>query len=174
MRTKSYSDIMVMALTHDTRAKAIVENDMEAALSKRSVIVSKSLDVFGPNFSKDILKEEMLMKVKHTGADAILTVSLINRENRTRYVPGYAGFVPGFWGYYSYWYPTVYSPGYYTQDRIYYIESNLYDVVTDDLIWTAESETYNPSSLTGFSKDLASILVEKLMKDKILHSLKNK
>jgi hypothetical protein len=167
-RTKSYNHLMIVALTHDGRAKSIVENDLEAAVARQKVSASKSLDIFAPNFSPDLLKDEMLRKIRLTGADAILTVSLINRETQAHYVPGSPGFVPGFWGYYNFWYPTMYSPGYYVQDRIYYIETNLYDAVSDELIWTAQSETYNPSSLTGFSSSLASLLTKKLIKDNII------
>jgi hypothetical protein len=167
-RTKSYGHVVVVALTHDVNAKTVVERDLSGALEAKNVTVMKSLDIFPPAFTKDITKEDMLGKIRLAGADAILTVSMINKETKTSYVPGSPGYVPGFWGYYSYWGPTVYRPGYYTEDRVYYMETNLYDASTDELVWSAQSETYNPSSITGFSKELAKILANRLQKDKII------
>jgi hypothetical protein len=171
---KDYNHIMVIALTHDTNAKTIVENDLADALTRDNIRVSKSREVFSPDATQGPLKDEMISKIKGTGADAILTVSLLNRETHTHYVPGYPGYAPGFWGYYNFWYPTVYTPGYYTQDHVYYIEANLYDVATDDLIWTAESKTYNPASITGFSRDLAALLARKLVHEKVIVARKTK
>jgi len=167
-RTKLYHDVVVLALTQDINAKELVENDLTTALQKKNVVVKPSLDVLPQAFSKETSKDQTLKKIRATGADAILTVSLINKETQRRFVPGSPGFAPGFWGYYSYWSPTVYSPGYYTEDRVYYIETNLYDAASDELIWSAQSETYNPASLTGFSKELATLLANKLEKDNII------
>jgi hypothetical protein len=167
-KTKEYHDVVVVALTHDINAKKLVENDFASALARKGVTVFRSIDVFPPVYSKDILKDEMMAKVKDNGVDAIVTITLLNKETQTHYIPGYPGYAPGFWGYYSFWSPMVYSPGYYTQDRVYYIETNVYDVNTDQLIWSARSETYNPASLTGFSQNLASILATKLRKDDVI------
>ena len=167
-RTKVYHDVVILALTNDIPAKQLVETDMEDALRKQEVSVKSSIDVLPQSFSKETPKDQILKKVRATGADAILSVSLINKETQRRYVPGAPGYVPGFWGYYQYWSPTVYTPGYYTEDRVYYIETNLYDAATDQLIWSAQSESYNPASLTGFSKELANRLAEKLIKDNII------
>ena len=168
MRTKRYQNVVVLALTQDINAKELVETDLSAALEKKNVVVKPSIDVLPQTFSKETSKDQTLQKIRATGADAIVTVSLINKETQRRYVPGSPGYAPGFWGYYSYWSPTVYSPGYYTEDRVYYIETNVYDASSDELIWSAQSESYNPASLTGFSKELATLLANKLEKDNVI------
>jgi hypothetical protein len=167
-KNKTYHSVVVFALTHDIDAKKLVEGDLASALEKKNVSVITSLDAFPPSFTKDTPKEEMLAKVQKAGADAIITVTLLNKQTEAHYVPGYPNYAPGFWGYYSFWYPTVYTPGYYTQDRVYYIETNVYDVNNDALVWSARSETYNPASLTGFSQELAGILANKLRRDNII------
>lgn len=172
----SYDHIVVAALSNNINAKTTVENDLAAALSAKGVTVEKSSDIFPPNFTDNHDdKEEMLKKFQDTGADAILTISLIDRETETRYVPGTYGYEPvtrfnyygAFWGYYSFWYPRIYSPGYYTTDKTYFIETNLYDTNTEQLIWSAQSETYNPSDLPSFSKEFAATIVNKMEEDKI-------
>jgi hypothetical protein len=174
-RTKTYSSIVVAALTHDVNAKSIVENNLTTSLKNKGVVASKSLDVFPPNFTKDVLKEEMLQKIRQTGAEAIITITLIDTETKREYVPGSTGFVsPGFTGYYVTMYPLMYSPGYYTEDKVYYIETNMYDAATEQLIWSAQSETYNPQNLSGFSTELANKITNRLYHAKIIVPFKSK
>ena len=173
-----YNNILVAAMTSSVEAKSTVENDMVNSLVGKGIMVSKSLDVFPPNFGKDITKEEMMSKIRHRGSDAILTVTLVDKRTESRYLPGGYGYAPmpmysRFWGYYNYMYPTMYNnPGYYRQDRIYYMETNLYDAQTENLIWSAQSETYNPKDLSGFSQELANIIANKLEKDGIIRNSK--
>lgn len=164
---------MVAGLTQSIDAKRTIENSMSTALSSKGVAATKSIEVFPPNFGKDITKEDMLNSIRKKGADAILTVSLVDKQTESRYVPGTYGYTPipmynRFWGYYNYMYPTMYSPNYYTEEKIYYMETNLYDADTEELVWSAESETYNPDNLSGFSQTLANIIANKLENDGLI------
>ena len=64
------------------------------------------------------------------------------------------------------------NPAYYAQDCVYYLETNLYDARSEDLVWSAQSETYNPKDLSGFSQVLANQIVNKLEKDGLLRTNK--
>jgi hypothetical protein len=44
----------------------------------------------------------------------------------------------------------------------------LYDAETEDLIWSAQSETYNPVNLETFSENFAEEIVEELQAKKII------
>ena len=64
----------------------------------------------------------------------------------------------------------VYEPGHYTTDRTYYVESNLYDAKTEELIWSAKSKTLNSYDLEQFTKDYIDALYEQMIKDGVLKS----
>ena len=174
---KNYNNILVAALTDNIQAKKTVENDIATRLREDGITVKESINVFPPNFTDDNNdKEYMLNKIKNNHADGILTIALIDKDTKTRYVPGnylyspypaypYYGY---FWGYYSYWYPQLYEPGYYTEDKIYYIETNLYDVDSEKLVWSAQSKTYDPVDLTSFSRDFANKIVSNLEQSHVL------
>jgi hypothetical protein len=168
-----YSTIMVAGLTGNIEAKRTVEDALTLSLQDKGVVVTKSTDAFPPSFTKDASKEDMLKKIRQQGTDAILTVTLVDKQTESRYVPGSYSYAPmpmynRFWGYYNYWGPMSYSPNYYVQDKIYYLETNVYDADSEELVWSAESETYNPENLSGFSQELANILAIKLEKDGII------
>ena len=177
---KNYSSIFIASLSSNNVARATVEGDMAAALEKENISTYKSMDEFSPGIKKDSLnKEEILSKVKNKKTDAILTISLIRKETDSRYVPGEYLYEPiprfayysDFTGYYSYWSPNMRNQGYYVQDKTYFLETNLYDAASEQLIWSAQSKTYNPESLQSFSKEFSKLIVAKLKTDGMLKSV---
>jgi hypothetical protein len=175
---KQVSSILITSLTDKTNVRQTVEKDLTSALEQKSIKAIKSIDILPPSFTegKEPDKDVLLDKIKGTEVDAILTVALIDKETENRYVPGTFDYRPmtrfgyygRFWGYYTQWYPTLYSPGYYTEDKVYFMETNLYDADTEELLWSAQSETYNPVSLSDFSKELSSIVLKKMESDGVL------
>lgn len=176
--SKKYNAVVVTALTDNTGARETAEQNVASVLTQHGVKASKSIDILPPNFTKgkQVDKELLMDKIVSNGSTAILTIALIDQETEEHYIPGTYeyqpitrfGFYGRFSGYYTQWYPTLYSPGYYQQDKVYFIETNVYDARTENLIWSAQSETNNPSSLSGFAKDFAEVVVGKLMKDGII------
>lgn len=49
------------------------------------------------------------------------------------------------------------------------LECNLYDVKSQELIWTGHSEILNPKNLNKLTDDLAGLVVAQLKKDGLLH-----
>lgn len=169
---QAYDRVFVAALTSDVGAKQVMEDQLAEALERQGIRTGKASDVFSPNFTDNDAqdKEKLLSKIRDDKYDAILTISLIDKDSETRYVPGNYAYSPvaryrwygDFWGYYTYWYPSIYEPGYYTQDRVYFIETNLYDAGSEKLVWSGQSESYNPTDLEMFSEDYAEVIVDEL------------
>jgi hypothetical protein len=82
----------------------------------------------------------------------------------TAYYPMNYGYYGSYYGYYNYYYPQIYSPGYYSSDKTYYIETNFYDMESDQLLWSIQSEAYNPTNIDTwfdrYSYDLLNELKE--------------
>ncbi|MEM9671099.1 MAG: hypothetical protein ACFB15_19180 [Cyclobacteriaceae bacterium] len=178
MEDSDYQNILVAAMTRDLEARSTVEGELAVALQEAGVKVTNSGKLFTPSETNDVEKNRdmMLEKIRQNGSDAILTVALLDEKSETRYVPGAAtyaptvryGFYGGFYNYYDYRYPMVYDPGYYTQDKTYFLESNLYDAETEELLWTAQSRTYNPANLDKFAEEFARVIVSRLQKEDMI------
>ena len=164
--TAGFHNILVAAITSNLGAQQQVETQMVNNLRTHGIVAGRSVDIFPPKFNPldDKDKAAATEKIKGEGYTAVLTFSLIRKESELRYVPGNVGYAPypaygwygGFWPYYGYMYGSVYSPGYYTTDKTYFLESNLYDLNDNGkLIWSGQSETYNPGSLESFAKAYA-------------------
>lgn len=176
-----YTKIFIMAMAQNQSYKATIEQDLAYAANAKKLQVIKSSEFFQPNFTSSgsntpVDKEEILKKVREAGCDVIMTVALVDKKSETRYVPGTTTYSPymgyggmgayGFGGYYGYAYPSMYStPGYYTEDKTYFMQANLFDAASEKLIWAAQSEAYDPTKISTFSRDYADLLVERLNRD---------
>ncbi|WPR77875.1 hypothetical protein [Algoriphagus sp. NG3] len=177
VKAGGYGDIFVTALTDKLVARQTIENDIDTILKEDGIQASSSFEIIPPGFKATPENKEKTVKaIQDAGHDAILTIALLDQTSETRYVPGttmytplgYGGFYGGFYGYYSYYNPIMYDPGYYTTDKNYYIEMNLYDAQSEALVWSAQSETTNPSSLESFSRTFAQAVEYQLVKDGII------
>lgn len=169
---KTYHTVFVAALVNSVNAKASIENNVAAAAEAKGLKAIKSGDIFPPNFTREKApgREAMLQKLRELGCDAIYTVTLVKKESESRYVPGSGPYAPyprfgwygSFWGYYNYWSPMMYNPGYYTTDKTYYMETNLYDAESEALLFSVQSATFNPAGVDDFSRSYTKAIVHEL------------
>lgn len=172
--------VFVAAISEDRAAKATLENQLVYELKDLGVDATSSLSIFRPDLIKrdldDDRRELMLEQIREEGCDAIMTIALIEETSETRYVPGNTDYVPairynfynGFYSYYNHYYPVITSPGYYTQDKTYFLETNFYDASTKDLLWSAQTKTYNPNNLDTFAEELSNVLIARLKREGLI------
>lgn len=169
--------IFIASLTSNIKVRTELENGFTELVSSKNIKTVKGNDYFNPEFYKKIPAEKALQtQIQKSGADYILTISMINKNSETRYVPGMNRYAPfsrfgwygGFYSYYNYWSPMFYEPGYYVTDRIYFMETNLYELSGNKLIWSAQSETVNPGSIDNFVRTYPKVLVDQLLKDGLI------
>lgn len=176
----SIRKIVVMTLNGSTEARETIENSVGMALSQRGSDVIQGINMFPPGAvaasEDEPTREKLLEKIQGSEADAILTIALLNEHTEERYVPGSDpydpmprfGYTPDFWGYYSDRHPVLNTPGYYQDEMVYFLEINLYDARKEELMWSAQSQTYSPGDLTSAARDFAGVLVDKMEKDGLI------
>jgi hypothetical protein len=107
--------------------------------------------------------------VAASAGEAMLMVRLLGVDTQTTVwptvMPG-PGF--GWYGFYSGWYayPQV------TQTQIAVIETTLFDVRSQRIVWSATSETINPSSVQKDAPGFAELILASLRKDGLLPALR--
>lgn len=172
--SKNYKKLFVAVLSQDLGFRDNLEKDIAAAAQKRGLQTALSLDVFPPQMTKSQLppKEDVHRILEKTGSDVVMIVAIKDIKDETRYVPGTATYSPygygGYYGHYGAGMAYSYSPGYYTTDRTIFLETNLYDLATDDLIWSAQSQTTNPTDFATFSREYIYAVLAQLKKDGML------
>jgi hypothetical protein len=65
-------------------------------------------------------------------------------------------------------YTAVYTPGYTVEERYVMAETNLYDVATENLIWTAASETKIDGKVEKLIKTYVAVIIDAMRKQKVV------
>ena len=111
-------------------------------------------------------------KVLSGGFDGAVVVRFVGTERQTTYVPGTAYWGPApygaMYGYWGYGWGAAYSPGYLTTDTVVTLESNVYDVAKEALIWSSRSETISPGSINELMQSVIETTVREMRKQKVL------
>lgn len=179
---EGYRNLFIAAIVDNIQARQTVENDFREKLKILRISSEISSEKIKPTiWQKSELDQEHIMEiVSQNGFDGILTMTLIDHESEERYVQGAMVYNPmimqgwswgrrgTFGGYWIFHYPMMASPGYVVEDNKYIIEINLYDAKTELLIWSAQSKTLNPSSLTKFSSEFSTVVLERMLEEGVL------
>jgi hypothetical protein len=98
--------------------------------------------------------------------EGVVAMRPVSKDKRTTYNPGtwVNPYYSTFWGYYGYGWGSMYIPGSYDQDTIVVVETTIYSIPRDQLVWAAVSETKNPKDLQRFVQDLVKESVKELHK----------
>ena len=173
-----YESIFVMVLAQSNAASFDIEDRMAETLASRGrkTVVSSSVFPAQLSAAENLSKDEMAEVIKNTGCDAVFIIAVLDVLSVETYNPGTAyypmnyGMYGSYYGYYNFYYPQVYSPGYYSTDKTYYIETNFYDVASDQLLWSIQSEAYNPTSLESWFKEYSYNLIKELKKEGLIEN----
>jgi hypothetical protein len=178
MEQKSYKKIFVLAQTADIQARKAVEDALVAKAKDRGFELVSSISIMPPSLSNPEIpsKESVIEGVKSSGCDAAFIVTMLKKEENVRYTPGTTVYAPlpyyrwnsNMFNYYDYWRPSVSTPGYYSNNHSYFLQSNLYDATSQELMVSIQSELFNPESLQKFAKDYVNDVVSKLQKEGLL------
>lgn len=184
---KNYNKTAVLVMTPKTTARAIFEVDMMESLKEKGINATHTMDIFPmagtkgitESFTEAEIQEVMDEKLAKNNVDVIMIIALLDREQEQKYVQGasvgitmpytYGG---GYHGYYGYAYGNVYNTGYYTTTTSYMIQTNLYEVATGELIYTAQTKTTDPSNMESEIKKLSNLIVYDIDKRKIYNTEK--
>ncbi|MBK8552843.1 MAG: hypothetical protein IPL53_17985 [Ignavibacteria bacterium] len=171
---QKYNKICVLGASKDIVKRSMVEKAVVNQMSLYGINAVAGVNILPDNFidsdndSKvdSENKAALIAKLKEAGVDGVFLISLQDVKKSESYVPGtsyyapYAGFYGGFYN--NYWgsYNMVSSPGYYVQNTNYFLSSNFYNIASESLLWSAQSNTFDPQSLNDFTKSYASSVVE--------------
>jgi hypothetical protein len=187
-----YTKIFILVMNQNQSATNIVETDLAKAAEAKGYQVMKSSEYFTPSFGRSEIPstDAIMARVRQLGCEAILTASMVDEKSEMRYVPGMnnmgmmgmggmgmmgpgmgmggmgmMGPGMGFGGFHGMMGPMMYNPGYYTNDKTYFIEANIFDVATETMIWESQSEVFNPTSISKFSRQYAKLLADRIRTD---------
>lgn len=197
-----FEKLGVVAITPNESGRYLIERAVAANLKNNNINAMPTYEVFpfagrmGEVMSKsenpEALKARIKSKVEENKFDALMIISLLDKQKEERWVQeydnnywmggtGYYGtpmVVPGaavmpisygaYYNYYSYNLGVAYQSGYYTEDITYFLECNLYDVAKEQLLWTAHTKSTNIKSVEEEAQKFADMVVKDILSKKVL------
>lgn len=124
-------------------------------------------------------EEQIRAAIEGGNFDGVLITRLLSVDKDQEYVAGstynnprtsyYAGgYGYGFYGFYGTTYTKVHEPGYFKTGTTFRLETNLYSVANDGLVWTGQSETVNPESIPDARGSMTAAVAKKLKEEKLI------
>lgn len=169
---EEFKKILVVALVKDDATRRVTENRISAISPK---FHSSYAILNGTNL--DLTKEQKIKILQDEDYDSVISMRLVDTTKETDYVPGtntsmyYGGMGYGYSGMYGYgfgnWYgiysPNYYDPGYYQDTTYYMVETNVFSLKANKLVWTGTTKSASTSSQDlGLLTDsiIATVMIE--------------
>jgi hypothetical protein len=140
-----YQKIVVVGVTPKTTIRRMYEDDFAADIQSRGINAVSSYSLTGEG---QLDKDAAAAKLQEIGADAVIVTRVVDQETVQNYYPptystvaAPSAYYGGWYGYYSLGYTYQTSPGYVEENKVFRVETNLYDLKGDKLMWSGLSET---------------------------------
>lgn len=177
---QTFTKIIVLGLIreNDRHLRESMEQQLVTGLRNLGYDATCSCDEYNPKSFENMTEEQALAKLKNSGVDAVMTIVLLDKTRERYYVPGRVQYTPyrmyynRFWGYSRTMYGRIYTEGYYTEDTKYFWETNLYALQDNELIYSAQSQSFDPASSVKMGEEHAVMLTKDMLKKKVLRDLK--
>ena len=155
--------VATFLVTPDPSMRMGPEETLAAELRRRGHDAVAGHLVLPLELTKDREKaKEFLTNAGITGA---VVMRLLAEDERRRPSVYYSqGYYPSFWGYWNYGWSTTYVIGATGTDKVFWVETLVYSVELDRLLWAGESQTVNPEGIREFVKDLVDAAGEEMRK----------
>ncbi len=175
-KTMNFKKILVVAIIreNDRSIQVRMESHTAGDLKDLGYNAVTSLDEYGPGGLKGMTKEEAINKIRNSGVDAVITIVLLNKEWAKTSYPGHPRFYPsdyyhqGFGRYFTSMLNVVQEPSYYVTNTKYSWESNLYDLQTESLLYSVQTETFDPMSPESMGHEYGKMIIKNMIKNEVL------
>lgn len=138
-----FDHVLTIGIIKDPETRQMVEDAIAGRARKGNAVPSYS--ILQEADLRD--KEKAKAKILKMGFDGAVVMRPLRVEDRVHYVPGsYPPHYGSFWGYYGWAGSSLYVPDYVYTDKVVQVETAIFSIKDDKLLWTTLSETTNPES----------------------------
>jgi len=169
-------EVLVVAVTATEVRRRIFEDSLVSKLQNEGISAYPS-----NQFSESVDQmdeEEVEALIKERGIEAVIVTRVLNIDRQDVVVPpsttvtGYPSYgrpyYDSWYGYYSHGYSVTHDPGYTYTKMTVSLETNLYDTANGKLIWSGQSDTFDPASTQEVIGPTTEIIVDELVYQKLL------
>ena len=160
------NNTLVIAMVKDETSRRVIEDELIKRLKSPAVA---SYTLLNAEMIKVASDEDLNRVVSNGKFTHILLMRLADVEKETSYVQGTTtSYYGGYGRYYGYGAGMYSTPGYYTTDKNYFIETTIYSVNPNKLLWTGTTKTVNPDKVNSTVNQIADVVVARMKTDGFL------
>lgn len=171
----NFHRMLVLGMSDKTEIRADFEDALSSRIARPGIeTIPGNQILLRPEGSAPNL-DYIRTQVRSNQIDSVIVSRLVKIDKNIKYVPGQTYYLPypyygSFYGYYGAIYQQVYTPGYLREEKKVRIETNLYSTTgpEGELVWTAISDTFDPSSATKAIDGVVKLVVKELEKEKLI------
>ncbi len=164
---KPASNILVIGITGNEDSRRSFEREFVRQLKSVGVEAVSSEEAIPMPADLKMKKEVILHAVDQFKNDAVIITNLINKEIKDTNIRG-SQLDSGFYGFYLMRHSYAYDPGYSRTSKTILLETNLYDVKTEKLIWSGQSKTLSKDSKYQIINDVIKVVIHDLTKNQLI------
>ncbi len=154
-------NILVISLNQSTDSRRVFENGFLLELTNRKIQAKASYTLLPDYESLD--KETIKAAVSGSSIDGVIVLRAVKVTKEGRHVQAQAEGTryDEFYAYVGEYRPTYDS--YTTLDTVVHLDTNLYVVKGEQLIWTGKTETFNPTDVDELIAELAEKVIAQIL-----------
>jgi len=177
-----FKKVFVIGVAENQENRLAFENAFAKAIADEGGVAQASASILPQ--SEQLSEEDLRAALAAGNFDGVLVTRLLSVDKDQEYTPastynkprtryyttggggGLYGY--GFYGFYGTTYAKVHEPGYFETSTTIRLETNLYAVSNDGLVWTGQSETVDPESIPDARASMTAAVAKKLKEEKLI------
>lgn len=163
--------VVAMVVAKDTSVRRAAEDTLAGELTAEGAVGVPSCTLISDADVNDETKARAAIEA--AGVEAVVVLRPVSRDQEVRSTPTYVGPTYGpaygpFWGgYYGYGWGAAYAPEVRT-DTIVTVETLVYSMSQNTLVWAGQSKTTNPEKVNAFVREVARAARQEMKKQGLL------
>lgn len=157
--------VLVTAFLRDDASRRVAEDQMVELLKGKAIA---SYAYIGEDI-KSINESDIRERLKRDGFDGALVIRLIDVSKEVNYTPGnirtYPVYFRTFGGYYRRGWTYYSTPERHSTTQAYSVETTVYSVKQDKLIWSGLTKTVDPSGVDKLITEIVNAVYKQMMKE---------
>jgi len=169
---KTFKKILVLGIMRESERslREKMEIHMMGDLTEQGYYATSALEEYGPKQFSNLSEKEVISQLRNSGIDAVITIVMLDKQKERQYIPGKIYYTPysrnynQFYRYYNTLYDRIYMPGYYEVEHTkYFWESNLYDLNDGQLMYSLQTQSFDPNSAEALGHEYGKLIVKNMI-----------
>ncbi len=165
---KPIKNVLIIVVLDNNEIRGIFENHFRDHFNAAGIEATSTASTLSTEVGEKLDKEDIVSLVAQKGSDTVLITHVVDREESDAFsrVSGLSDIQ--YHGYYQYYvdiWDSAYMPTIDSDNLKFFLETRLYDVKDQSLIWAGSSQTRNPDTVGQAIGQIVSGIMQELRKN---------